>query len=75
MSITCQMACGHSVTLGDNPSSAPVCSCGEHRVTGVKARPPSFSGACRGPYAVTKSVTPAVVNLASAGPLKLKEQT
>ena len=73
--IAVRFACGHEIKIGENGNSTPVCPCGEKRVSSVQARPPSFSGACRGPYAVTKSVTPAVVNLASAGPLKLKEQT
>lgn len=67
-----RFACGHAVTLGDNPSGAPVCDCGETRIQAVKARAPRFTGACSGPYAEFKNLGPAVVNLAPAGPLTLK---
>jgi hypothetical protein len=69
-----RFACGHDLTLGDNPSGAPVCSCGETRVQSVKARAPRFTGACSGPYAEFKNLGPAVVNLAPAGPLVLKKE-
>ncbi len=71
--VTVRFACEHELKVGDNPAATPQCSCGEKRVTRVHAPPPRFSGACSGPYAVMKAVTPAVVNLASAGPLRLKE--
>lgn len=74
MSIRVTFACGHEAVVGSNADAAPSCVlCGEHRVARVTAPPPRFSGACRGPYAVTTAAQPGVVNVASAGPLVLKE--
>ena len=67
--MTIRFACGHLTTLGDNPSGAPVCACGETRVQHVAVRPPRFHGTCTGPYAETASLPPGVVNVAPGGPL------
>lgn len=69
--MTIHFACGHGVEIGDNPSIAPVCACGERRIQAVKARPPRFVGACSGPYAEFQNLAPAVVNLAPGGPLSI----
>ena len=74
MSITLRFACGHQATIGVNPQSAPVCGCGETRITRTVARAPRFTGACSGPYAETKGVEPAIVNVAPGGALHLKVQ-
>jgi len=65
-------ACGHDAQIGDNPSGAPVCACGEKRIQAVKVRAPRFTGAVSGPYAEFKNLEPAVVNLAPGGPLQLQ---
>lgn len=70
--MTIQFACGHSAQIGDNPSAVPVCACGERRIQHVKVRPPRFVGACSGPYAEYRNLSPAVVNVAPGGPLTLK---
>lgn len=72
--VSVRFACGHLTEVGDNPSGAPVCHCGETKIARVQARAPRFSGACTGPYAELKNVSAAVVNVAPSGPLKLKEQ-
>ena len=66
-------ACGHTLNIGENPQAAPVCVCGESRITRTKSRPPIFRGVATGPYTETKAMDPGVVNVASAGPLRLKE--
>ena len=71
--ITVRFACGHATSIGLHSDSAPVCGCGETRIASVKARPPRFVGACVGPYAETKGLDAGVVNLTTAGPLKLLE--
>ena len=74
MSITVRFACGHTGNVGLNQTASPVCHCGETRVTQTVARAPRFSGACSGPYAEMKTVEPAIVDVATAGPLTLKPQ-
>lgn len=66
-------ACTHTTTIGDGSVTAPLCWCGESRIQAVQSRAPRFVGACSGPYAETRSVEPATVNLART-PLVLKEQ-
>jgi hypothetical protein len=73
--ITVTFACGHRQEVAATADAAPIClTCGDHRVTRTKARAPRFVGACQGPYCETKVFEPAIVNVAPAGPLKLKEQ-
>lgn len=55
-------ACGHQVTLHD-ATQAPVCACGETRISRVSATAPSFRGVCRGPSAITEALPPVRVNL------------
>ena len=74
MSIRLRFACGHAGTMSDNPQTAPVCGCGETRITRTFARAPRFTGACSGPYATTRGVEPAIVNVAPGGALHLKVQ-
>lgn len=66
-------ACGHTTEIGDNPSAAPTCACGERQISRVTARAPRFIGACSGPYSEFKNLEPVTVNLAPGGPLSLKE--
>jgi hypothetical protein len=66
-------ACGHPMTLSDNPSGAPVCGCGETRIQSVKVRPPTFRGACSGPCAEFANLEPIAVNLAPGGSLTIKK--
>ncbi len=66
--------CGHSSTIDEKATEASCPICGNRQVTRVIARPPQFIGTCTGPYATTKSIEPAIVNLATAGSLKLKDQ-
>lgn len=69
-----RFACGHEQAVSETAEAAPLCyECGESRVTRVQARPPRFTGACSGPYAVTQAVEPGIVNLAPSGPL-LKDE-
>lgn len=72
--IDVRFSCGHTGQLSDTVASSPVCgTCGERQITYVKApRLPRFVGACTGPYAEPTGVTPGVVNVAPAGPLRLK---
>ena len=68
-----RFACGHEAPVSLTASSVPTCGCGETRIARTFARAPRFTGACSGPYCETKAVDPVVVDLTSAGPLKLKE--
>jgi predicted RNA-binding Zn-ribbon protein involved in translation (DUF1610 family) len=74
--ITVYFACGHQNAVDDRAMS-PVCpTCGNTQVArAIPNRTPRFVGACRGPYAETCAVDPAVVNVAPAGPLRVKERT
>lgn len=74
MSIRVRFACGHLGAASETATSAPVCPCGETRIARVQVRPPRFVGACSGPYAETKALDPAVVNVAPAGALPVKTQ-
>lgn len=66
-------ACGHGMTIGDNPQTAPLCViCGEPRIQAVQSRPPRFTGVASGPYVEYANLGPATVNLAPKGPLALK---
>lgn len=67
-------SCGHSGEVEETASNPPSCHCGNRAVTAVKARAPRFRGACSGPYAEACAVQPAVVDLTTSGPLKLKKQ-
>ena len=66
-------ACGHKMVIA-NTTSQPTCACGETRVQSISAPPPTFRGACSGPFAEFQQVEPAVVVLASGKPLTIKDQ-
>ena len=66
--------CGHTVELPDTTTATPTCPCGVRTIARVHVRAPRFVGACSGPYAETKALEPAIVNVASGGPLRLTEQ-
>lgn len=62
--------------MSETADSPPVCpQCGERTVARTFARAPRFRGACSGPYAETVAVEPGVVNVATAGPLRLKQES
>lgn len=65
--------CGHTADLPDTITTPPVCGCGERQITRVQVRAPRFVGACRGPYAETKSVEPAIVTCGSGSLVKTQE--
>ena len=68
--------CGHVQQVPDTVSASPRCHCGEMQIVYAKPnRPPRFSGVAVGPYADFKAMEPAVVNVATAGPLRLKERS
>lgn len=71
--MTVRFACGHTTTVDDGATTSPTCLCGETRVSRVTVRPPTFRGACQGPYATTQSVGSAVIDAAPSGPLLLKD--
>lgn len=72
--IAIRYKCGHSGQLNEQFNGSPVCPCGESQIVWVKpSRAPRFTGACTGPFATHSHMDPAVVNLAPAGPLKVKE--
>lgn len=62
-------ACGHTAEVGDNPTSAPICGCGEMRIQAVKARAPRFRGVATGPCSEFVNLGPATVNCAPGGSL------
>jgi hypothetical protein len=67
--------CGHSGQLNEQFNGTPICPCGETQIVFVKpSRMPRFTGACTGPYAAFAPLEPAVVNVAPAGPLVIKEK-
>lgn len=73
--IVVYFACGHTATIGDAAASPTCPTCGEsHVARAIPNRMPRFRGACRGPYAETCAVDPAVVNVAPMGPLTLKPE-
>ena len=72
--IRVRWACGHEAAASDNADASPICGCGETRIVRTFARAPRFIGACTGPYAVTQTMEPGVVDLAPKGPLRLKKE-
>lgn len=67
--------CGHEVEVNEQVNAFPVCAvCGAIRITRVDPRRlPRFVGTCQGPLAEERPMTPGTVNVAPAGPLRLKE--
>ena len=47
-------ACGHAVPFKEG-DTAPICPCGETRITRTNAPPPRFSGVCASPLKVQES--------------------
>ena len=72
MAVVVRFACGHGTDVPITATTAPVCHCGETRIQRVQTRPPTFTGACTGPYAVHKSLEAVPVALAPGGSLNLK---
>ena len=72
--IKVRYACGHEGMVSISGDAVPRCHCGEQQIVQTSAPAPRFRGACSGPYAETKAVEPAIVNVATAGPLRLKPQ-
>jgi hypothetical protein len=70
--MTVEFRCGHTLDLPRNVAAAPVCPCGERIVSRVSGAVPRFVGTCSGPYAETQALEPAMVDVAPAGPLRLK---
>ena len=57
--ITLRFACQHVIDVSDDATETPRCPiCGEARVQHVTAPAPRFTGACRGPHAMTFHVEP-----------------
>lgn len=73
--ITVTFSCGHAGQISETAQTPPRCHCGETQVRRTQARAPRFVGACSGPYAETKAVDPGSVNLTTAGPLTIKQET
>ena len=69
--MTIRFACGHSLSVDDGITTAPVCLCGESRVARVTVRPPTFRGVVLGPHARTERLEALPLNLAPEGPLTL----
>ena len=63
MSIRVRFLCGHEGTVKETDDAVPVCPCGETRIARTFARPPRFTGACSGPYAQMRPVSPARIGL------------
>ena len=70
--MTVTFRCGHSVILPRDVAIAPVCHCGERVVSRVDDAKPRFTGVCTGPFAETQDMPGAIVDVAPAGPLRLK---
>lgn len=75
--ISVQFQCGHVTDVSDKAGSAPRCSmCGTTQIVRViPKRMPRFVGTVQGPLAEYKALDPGVVNVATAGPLPIKEPT
>ena len=74
MTITFACQCA-PLTVSDVGDTPPVCRCGERRISDVKAPAPRFRGVCQGPSATYTHAEPAIVNVAPAGPLRVKGPT
>ena len=72
MSVRITFACGHGQAWQDG--GAPICAtCGERRVSRVKAPAPRFRGVCVGPSATRDALAAVPVSVAPSGALSLKE--
>lgn len=71
--ITLTFRCGHRMQVDPVRVHRPSCpQCGETIVARVQAPVPTFVGTVTGPFAQTKHMEPAHVDLAPGGPLALK---
>ena len=70
--MTITFRCGHQAVLPRDVAAAPVCHCGERVVSRVEGAAPRFAGTCSGPFAETQDLPPGIVDVAPAGPLRLK---
>lgn len=75
--IEVRFLCDHTLAMGDKVDASPRCPvCGETKVRSVKPnRLPRFTGTVTGPMAEFKGLEPGVVNVATAGPLRLREES
>ena len=73
--VTVIFTCGHTAQISDKASASPRCRCGCAQVArAIPSRLPRFTGTVTGPLAEFKALDPGVVNVASAGPLKLANE-
>ena len=70
--MTITFRCGHQTILPRDVSAAPICMCGERVVSRVEGARPRFVGTCAGPYAETQDLPGTLVDVTTAGPLRLK---
>lgn len=73
--IRVRFACGHDGAVGESVDAPPKCACGERQIVRTFTRAPHFRGSCSGPYAETVAVDPGIVNLTTAGPLSIKQES
>lgn len=68
--------CGIRSEYSDQMQISPRCShCGTTKIASVRtSRPPRFTGVASGPLCEYKPLEPGVVDVAPAGPLRIKEQ-
>lgn len=67
--------CGHAQAVPLSQTGSICCAvCGTGQVSRVKAPAPTFTGHVTGPRARTKDLGPAIVDVTTEGPLKLKPQ-
>lgn len=64
--------CGHTTTFNEREQDAPICACGEKKITRCKAPAPRIRGTASGPHVTTTALDPITVSL-STQTLTLKE--
>lgn len=69
--MTITFRCGHQTILPRETAMAPVCGCGERIVSRVEGAQPTFVGTCSGPFADTQDMPGVLVDVTTAGPLRL----
>jgi hypothetical protein len=70
--MTITFRCGHTATLTDRDQEAPVCACGERKISRCNAPAPKFRGTASGPHVTTTALSPITVSLGTQT-LTLKE--
>jgi len=73
--IRVRFKCGHEGGVSESVEQPPVCGCGEREIVRTFARAPHFRGTVSGPYCETVAVDPGTVNVATSGPLKIKQES